>query len=275
MQSGLAALSAVLLGLVVNLLLVSPLTHEARQDAAYDTFRLQLAEGTAPVSEIDGDGRLLASGSPVALVDIPSIGVHEVVVEGTTSGDLVQGPGHRRDTVLPGQQGTSVLMGRAGAYGGPFGDIEQLAPGDTFTVTTGQGEHTYRVLGVRYAKDPSPPPPSASQSRLVLTTARGPAFMPTGVARVDAELVSKVYPAGQRVTTALSRGPAGEPMAADTSTLWALVLWLQVLVALALGAVWSFNRWGRWQTWVVFVPSVAAVGFQVADQVTWLLPNML
>jgi hypothetical protein len=201
--------------------------------------------------------------------------VHEVILEGTTAGVLMAGPGHRRDSVLPGQEGTSVLFRPSGSFGGPFSRIEQLAPGEIFTVITGQGENTYRVIGLRYAGDVSPPPPASGEGRLVLTTARGPAFMPAGVARVDAELISEVYPAGARVTTSVTLGEAAQPMASDPSTLWALVLWLEVLVAVVVGAVWSFHRWGRGQTWVVFLPVVAAVGFQVADQVTRLLPNLL
>jgi membrane protein YdbS with pleckstrin-like domain len=177
--------------------------------------------------------------------------------------------------VLPGQEGVSVVLGRAGAYGGPFGRIQELAPGQTFTVITGQGKHTFRVLDVRYAKDLAPPPLAAGASRLVLTTARGPAFMPTGVARVDAELISKVVPAGVRVTNAAMRGAANDPLASDSSTIWALVMWLQAMVVVALGAVWSFYRWGRRQAWIVFAPAMAAVAFQVADQVTLLLPNLL
>jgi sortase A len=45
------------------------------------------------------------------------------VVEGTASSDLLDGPGHLRSTVLPGQVGTSVVMGRAKTYGAPFGAI--------------------------------------------------------------------------------------------------------------------------------------------------------
>jgi sortase (surface protein transpeptidase) len=274
-QGILIAVAAIFFGLVINVVLVSPLSHVAHQDAAFNAFRQQLAEGTAPVSELDGEGKVLAPGSPVALLDIPSIGVREVVGEGATAGDLMAGPGHRRDTVLPGQEGVSVLLGRAGAYGGPFGRIQELAPGQTFSVLTGQGKHTFRVIGVRYAKDLAPPPLAAGASRLVLTTARGPAFMPTGVARVDAELISKVAPAGVRVTNAAMRGAANDPLASDSSTVWALVMWLQAMVVVALGAVWSFYRWGRRQAWIVFAPTMAAVAFQVADQVTLLLPNLL
>lgn len=274
-QGVLASIAALVLGFAVNLVLISPLTQDARQEMAFDRLRQELAEGSAPVSELDGDGRMLADGRPLAMIDIPQLGVHEVVVEGTTSGVLTTGPGHRRDTVLPGQEGTSILLGRAGAYGAPFGRIQELAPGETFTVTTGQGTSTFEVMGQRYAGDASPPPPEPGESRLVLVTARGPAFMPAGVLRVDARVVSEVHPAGERITTAVSRAVAGEPMVGDVSTVWALVFWLQGFVVAAFGAVWSYHRWGHWQTWVVFAPAIAAVAFQVADQVTRLLPNLL
>ncbi|MFD1273890.1 sortase domain-bontaining protein [Streptomyces kaempferi] len=71
------------------------------------------------MAQTDQQGDLLAPGTPVALIDIPAAHLHQVVLEGTDSGVLTDGPGHRRDTPLPGQSGTSVLMGRAAAYGGP------------------------------------------------------------------------------------------------------------------------------------------------------------
>ena len=33
-------------------------------------------------------------------------------MEGTSSGTLMSGPGHRRDTPFPGQAGVSVIVGR-------------------------------------------------------------------------------------------------------------------------------------------------------------------
>ena len=47
-------------------------------------------------------GPIVPVGDPVALLTIPSIGLEQVVVEGTASGDTLVGPGHRRDTPLPG-----------------------------------------------------------------------------------------------------------------------------------------------------------------------------
>ena len=64
-------------------------------------------------------GRPSPVGEPVALLSIPRLGISQVVVEGTASGDTLAGPGHLRDTVLPGQVGTSVVYGRAATYGAP------------------------------------------------------------------------------------------------------------------------------------------------------------
>ena len=64
-------------------------------------------------------------------------------------------------------------------------------------------------------------------------------------------------------------------MGNDASTIWALILWLQALIAVVVGAVWSWMRWGRHQTWIVFGPASLAVGFAVAAQITRLLPNLL
>lgn len=261
---------------VLHLVVLSSLDHRAAQQRLYDDFREQLAAGTAPTGPVDLDGAVVGIGEPVAYLEIPEIDLQQVVVSGTTSGALFAGPGHRRDTALPGQAGATVLMGRGAAYGGPFAEIDELDEGDVITVTTGQsGEDgfEYRVLGVRREGDPLPAPPEPDESRLVLTTAEGPPFLPNGVVRVDAAMQGTA-----------SRGPgvlfgslpaAEENMAADTSELWALALWLQVLLAVALAAVWSWHRWGRPQTWVVFVPALLLIGMSAGDQMTRLLPNML
>ncbi|WP_378147526.1 sortase [Cnuibacter sp. UC19_7] len=274
-QSTLMMVAAVVLGIAVTLMLLSHLQHLVSQQNLENTLRAQLSAGTAPVSEGDVDDVLLKDGAPVAVIDIPSIGLHEVIAEGTTSVVLKGGPGHRRDTVLPGQAGLSIVMGRAAAYGGPFARIQELTTGDTFTVITGQGEQTFEVIGVRYAGDTSPAPLQAGESRLTLETARGPGFIPTGVARVDAELVSETKPSGKRQTTYVSMGPSNKELAGDYSSVWALVFAVQLLIIVEVAAVWALVRVGRRKTWVVFTPVAVLVGLLVADQVITLLPNML
>ena len=64
-------------------------------EVVYHSLREDLALQTAPL------GGPVAPGTPLALLSIPSSGrVDQVVVEGTASGDLMNGPGHKRDTVL-------------------------------------------------------------------------------------------------------------------------------------------------------------------------------
>lgn len=261
--------------MVLQLTLVSSLQQRADQQRLYDDFRVRLAESTAPVGPTNADGDVYPVGTAVAYLEVPDIDLRQVVVSGTSSGALFAGPGHRRDSVLPGQAGATIFMGRAAAYGGPFGSIDELDEGDLITVTTGQGAFEYRVMGVRQEGDPLPAPPAQDESRLVLTTAAGPPYLPDGVVRVDASMEGTAEPGPGRLFTSEGLPPSEDTMASDTSEVWALVLWLQVLIAVALGAVWAWQRWGRAQAWVVFLPLLMLVGTSVANQVARLLPNLL
>src|SRR5205814_10125702 len=73
----------------------------------YGQLRTTLADATVPI------GGTIDPGTPVALIEATRIGLRYVVVEGSSAGDLRAGPGHRRDTPLPGQAGTCVRYGRA------------------------------------------------------------------------------------------------------------------------------------------------------------------
>jgi len=274
-RGSLMILAALLIAFAANVTVLSQVQHLVSQQLLVNQLREQLSAGTAPVSEGDFEDVLLADGAPLAVLDIPQIGVHEVIVEGTSGDTLKAGPGHRRDSVLPGQQGISVLMGRAAAYGGPFGRIQELAPGDSFTVRTGQGKQVFEVIGVRYAGDPTPASPKAGESRLMLQTARGPAFIPSGIAYVDARLRSEVQASGQRQTTFTALPPQDKAMATDTSTVWALVFALQFLLVAQFAAVWAYRRIGAQKTWVVFVPVGVLAVLYVNNQLTLLLPNLL
>jgi sortase (surface protein transpeptidase) len=274
----LVVIAALALGIVLQLLLVSGLQHSAAQKRAYDKFRKELAEGTAPVGQTvsPDSNRLLALGSPVAIIKIPSIGVNrETVLEGTTSSVLTSGPGHSRSSPMPGQAGISVIFGRQASYGGPFSRIGELRRGQQIFVTTGEGVSTYKVIDVRHAGQLAPPALAVGQGRLLLETGAGIHFLPSGVLRVDADLVTKTLAGGPTALPATAVLHSEQLMANDTSTLWALVLWLQALVLVAIGAVWSWYRWGRQQTWIAFFPLIALVGLFATDQFMKILPNLL
>jgi sortase A len=266
---GLAALSVWALFYAFAL---SGLQAQRSQTQLYAQFREELSLATAPL------GGAIAPGSPVAELDAPQVGIHQlVVVEGTASGQLQAGPGHRRDTPLPGQVGTSVLFGRSVMFGGPFGSVARLRPGQMLSVVTGQGTYLYTVEDVRRGGDRLPPPLSSDGSRLELVSSEGSGWQsgwaPTHLVYVDALLKGQAGPS-----------PAGRPasvsvaelaMHADTGALVLVVLWMQLLVAAALAVVWLAMRWGRWHAWLVGVPVVLACLWGLTSTAVQLLPNLL
>jgi LPXTG-site transpeptidase (sortase) family protein len=281
-MTGVAVLA---LGFVLLVGVGSQLQADRDQKVLYDDFRQELAEGTAPVGPLDYEGAVLPPGAPVAVLAIPALDEELVVVEGTTSIDTMSGPGHRRDSVLPGQAGVSIVFGRQSAYGGYFGAISDLKPGDKITSTTGQGFATYEVTGIRQANDPLPPPLQAGQGRLTLVSAIGTPFMAEDTVRVDAKLVSTSadgtqidaapFPSVARLVGPAALLPSEKPMGTDTSALFALVLWAQAFLLAAVFFAWMRAKWGRWQSWAVGVPLMLASGWMVANQLAALLPNLL
>lgn len=261
--------------LLLHVTVLSSLQHQAAQRVAYADFRERVATGQAVAGPTTEDGALLELGAPVAHLEIPQLGLSEVVLEGTTSGVLFDGPGHRRDTPLPGQVGTSVVLGRRAAFGGPFGDLERLRSGDEMIVTTAQGRFVFRVLGVRRAGDPLPPPRAADSSRLVLVTASGTPFLPDGIISVDADLDGAAVGGAARPFSASSLPDSERALSGDSSRLVVLLLWLQALFATSLLFVVSWHRWGRAQTWLVLGPPIVVVALFVGDEIVRLLPNLM
>jgi sortase A len=253
-------------------LVVSGLQEHRAQHGLYATLREQLAAETAPV------GGVVKDGAPIATLSVPALGLNKsVVVEGTTSTDLQNGPGHRVDTVFPGQAGVSVVFGKSATFGAPFGKLTSLKPGDVITATTGQGSFTYHVIDVRTPGMPFPPAVTGTAGRLILVSAYGhgwrSGWAPSQVVYVDANLqgAGKASPGG---------GPTAQPanqvaMARDDTALTPLVLWLELLIVAAVGFVWSRRHWGTWQVWLVGAPALFAVIWVVTETATRLLPNLL
>src|SRR5207244_3658906 len=125
----------------------------------------RFAKQTSPI------GGVIPGRAPIAILRAPRVGIAgDVIVEGTTAGELETGPGHRRDTPLPGQPGVSVVMGRSTLFGAPFRHLAALRVAEAFSVETGQGRFVYRVERVRRSGDPLPPRLAAGASRLTLMT---------------------------------------------------------------------------------------------------------
>jgi hypothetical protein len=177
-----------------------------------------------------------------------------------------------RTTVFPGGAGTSLIYGRAGTYGGPFGRIGDLKRGQVITVTTQVGTSHFRVIRVRPAgaivRSPAP-----GTARLTLGTATGGFLTPSGVLWVDADKIGAPLAAANPPTTTLLASEA--PLAKDTSTLWALLLWIEGLGVLLTLAVWTWRRWGHAQAWIIFTAPMLLVWVFISDQIVRLLPNMV
>ncbi|GAA3883613.1 sortase [Saccharothrix violaceirubra] len=268
----LLSLSLLLLNFAAYLLLVGPVRYERAQDVLYAQAREELAGIEMPFSGAIEPGR------PVAVLSVPGLRITQVVVEGTAGAQLLDGPGHRRTSPLPGQAGVSVLMGRAVTFGAPFRDVTALRAGDEIVATTGQGRFTYRVDGVRRSGDPVPPSPGKGVGRLVLVTAEGGDVLglPLRAERsvyVDATLLDVPVPAGPRPSLV---GKEEDVLAHDSSGLVPLVLWLQVLLAAVVGVAWAAVRWGRWETWLVGFPVLLGASWQVYEHVAVVvMPNLL
>jgi LPXTG-site transpeptidase (sortase) family protein len=274
LRTSLMVLAMSALALVFLLTVVSGLEYRAAQNHDFNALRKELAEQTAPCPGCQGQtGAAVRTGTPIAILTIPALHLQEVVVEGTSGEDLTSGPGHLRDTVWPGGAGTSVILGRQAAYGGPFGRIHELRPGEMINVVTAYGHLQFEVIDVRKAHDPEPAAPRPGTGRLTLITAAGTPFAPEGLVYVDSSLVGPAKAAPAAATSSVQGSEL--PMGSDTSTVWALAFFLEALLVLLVVAVWSWRHWGRGQTWIVFVPLIGLAAYYIADQVTRLLPNLI
>lgn len=268
-------LAALALGFVAHVTLVGSLQHARAQVMLYDELRSSLAEAVAPLGQLDVDGVLVPDGTPVGRITIESIGVDEVFVQGTTPDALMDGPGHRRDTVMPGQEGTATIMGRQAAYGGPFSGLAGLAVGDVIDVVTGQGTSTYEVFSIRREGDPLPEALAAGEGRLELVTADGVPLAPSGALYVDAELTSEIFSTPGRVFGTQALDPSELAMGAVASDPIPVLFWLQCLILAAVALRWMRGRWGAWQTWIVAIPVLVALAAATAGATVALLPNLV
>jgi sortase A len=268
MLAGMAALGA---WFVLYALFFSGLQENHSQHVLYSQLRYELSQATVPL------GGPIAARSPIAFMQVPSIGLNDVIVEGTSSDDLASGPGHLPTTPLPGQAGNSQIFGRSVTFGGPFGNVRKLQPGAIIIVTTGQGVFGFKVLDVRGPGAPLPSAARVGPASLTLVTSAGngwrTGWAPDHVIYADATLVSG------KVQAAPSGRPAAVPaidnaLAGDAGELLPVFLWLTALVLLTAGLAWAYTRWTGWQLWVAGFPAVLALLWLCTSYAILLLPNL-
>lgn len=269
----LAALSGLAVWILVYAFFLSGLQEASAQHSLYAQLRHELSPAieTAPI------GSNPALGTPVAILRVPQAGIDDVVQEGTSSGVLEHGPGLLADTPLPGRPGNSFIFGRETMFGGPFRHLAALQKGDPIQVVTGQGTFTYIVTSLQYPHTPEPPVLQAGQSRLTLVTAVGAGWrsagMPDEILYVNAQLSGSTVGSPGGLPSAVPTSQL--VMHGDTSVLFPLVLWLQLLLLIVVAVAWVRSRWGRWQTWLVGAPLILALLWVVTDTAVQLFPNLL
>jgi sortase A len=249
------------LGFVVYLYGLSGVSEDRVQNTMYKSFAGVLSKAVAPVGTA-------AEGSPVAVLDIPRLGIAgTVVVEGTGSRDLAKGPGHVVASALPGQSGVSVVYGKAVTFGATFAHLERLNRGDTIIVTTGQGRAVYVVMSFGTNVQPAP---DTTPNRLVLESANS-ATAPNLAVQVTADLTTPPQP-----------NPGGRPavppqqqiLASDSDSLVPLLLWSQALLLVSVLASLASRQWSRWPAYLCAAPVIIAVTWNVYENLAGLLPNV-
>jgi sortase A len=88
-------------------------------------------------------------GDAVARLRLPSIGVDEIVVNGTDSASLERGPGRYLGSAMPGEGELVYLAGHRTTYGAPFSRIDSLRKGDRVFLETPYATFEYAVTGHR------------------------------------------------------------------------------------------------------------------------------
>jgi LPXTG-site transpeptidase (sortase) family protein len=89
-------------------------------------------------------------GDAAYVLQVPSLGINEVVVDGASASELRGGPGRRLDSVQPGDSGNTVIQGHKTRFGGPFAQLKELKGGNSIYLRSRSGEVTvYKVAKVR------------------------------------------------------------------------------------------------------------------------------
>jgi sortase A len=220
------------------------------------------------------NGRVPAEGQPAAILVIRTLGLRQIVVEGTSSIDLENGPGLLVGSAPPGTGGDTVIAGRRSTYGAPFAHLPELRPGTTIGVTGALGTFNYSVTAVRTVLPGSPLPASpTSQGRLTLVTSNEP-FSPSGLVVVTARLVSK--PLASVPLQAAAVPPATFGLAGDGSALAPAILWGEAIIGVLILA-WVLARRSRqhWMIYAMAAPVVIALALLCYGNVAALLAATL
>lgn len=197
-----------------------------------------------------------SEGEPIGDIRIPSIGINQVVVEGTNTPDLRKGPGHYTGTPLPGQAGNSAIAGHRTTYGHPFYNLDSVKVGDPVVLTTLQGIFVYDTTK-SFVVSPSDTTvvDNVIADQLTLTTCN-PRFSATTRLVIQAKLAhSQLFPNTGLPVQQTKHGrdnPKSQSLAGDSGVSLADALFWGFLTAIVVTLVflgaWRFHR----QRWFIY-----------------------
>jgi len=253
-----ALISLVVLGVVVVEFVLSPLFQQRAQHQLTSQFNAMVSKaasaigqaGVSPLPDTAPD-----YGSAVAVLQIPKLGLTQVVVEGVSSNFTQSGPGHVPGTVIPGQAGESTILGRRTSFGAPFFSIGSLKPGDLIKVVTVEGPSTYKVIDSKTAQNLT----GANTLKLITST---PPVLAFGSSTVTAQLQAKPYPAT----------PKNARTAPSTNQFALMVLLLEVLVVALYLSREIYRRFGPLIGWLLLAPLIAGSIVALTLALDTLLP---
>jgi sortase A len=118
---------------------------EGQYPSPADLAAIAGVSGTAAKARVLADRfeSHLQEGHAIGRIKIDRIDLDVVVVQGTDTASLQKGPGHYKQTPLPGQPGTIAIAGHRTTYLAPFRQIDQIENGDEIRVEMPYAAFTY------------------------------------------------------------------------------------------------------------------------------------
>jgi sortase A len=253
---------------------IGSLVHARDQRALMATERTDIANAAILDKALDTvklPTKPAAQGSPVGVLAIPSLSINEAVVEGASPSQTVSGPGHVPGTSGLGQPGNAGIVGRNAAYGGVFGQLGQLRPGDKVLTATIEGQSVYVVRRVVTVTVGSLEPlyRATHNNRLTLVTSASNVPWNSGQAVVvTAVLRGKPYPA----TPQASRDPGQLGNSGESGAWVELLLSLVGFAAVVLGALYLYRRCTIRSAYLLSTAPLVAFTVLAAESISRLFP---
>jgi sortase A len=258
------------------------LARQLPRDAAEAAHHLAAASTAPAPAKVAPSIGPPAPGQPVGVIQIPSIGLDQVIVEGVGTAQLRMGPGHYPGTPLPGQAGNASIAGHRTTYAHPFYNLNEVSPGTKIVITTPQGIFVYSATATLVVAPSDVSVLDAASGAVLTLTTCNPRYS------AATRMVVKATLARSLLFADVHRHPAAPPPRADHSTteradalagtstggnLAVAIAWGVLGAALGIG-FWLLARRSRrpWAIWVLGVLVMAVVLFLFFASVSPLLP---